>query len=206
VPIEVHAEDQYAVVSGDVTLTELAAALPPGLHYRAPDHSLTVDEWLRAGGVGHLSAPPARADVLGLTYERGGEPVEVGGRVVKNVAGYDLTRLVVGSDQSLTGDLRVLSANLRLRPRPTIVIREVTAADTDDGWVELRALRAAFAVAAHTEDRWRVQATWWGEAPAWGSPVGAPFPWPGEWVDARGPFPRAQREPSELERRVLEAL
>jgi len=57
-----------------------------------------------------------RDQVLGLDAVTGdGRVLQVGGRVVKNVAGYDVTRLLVGS----RGTLAVLTrVNLRLRPLP----------------------------------------------------------------------------------------
>ena len=56
--------------------------------------------------------------VLGLTVVIGdGRVLRVGGRVVKNVAGYDLVRLIVGS----RGTLGVItSVSLRLFPRPAV--------------------------------------------------------------------------------------
>ncbi|MBI4538581.1 MAG: FAD-binding oxidoreductase [Gemmatimonadetes bacterium] len=63
----------------------------------------------------------ARDHVLGLTLVTGdGRILELGGRVVKNVAGYDLVKLAVGS----WGTLGVItSATLRLTPVPE---RDVT--------------------------------------------------------------------------------
>jgi hypothetical protein len=101
--IEVFAEDQYAIVSGKVSLLELEDALPEGLQYRAPRLPVSLEAWLLSGGVGLLNAPPVRKDVLGLTYVGAHGQVAVGGRVVKNVAGYDAVRLLVGSDSSLSG-------------------------------------------------------------------------------------------------------
>lgn len=59
---------------------------------------------------------PPRSHVLGLEVVTGdGKVLRLGGRVVKNVAGYDLVRLVVGSRGTL-GFITRLS--LRLRPMP----------------------------------------------------------------------------------------
>ncbi len=64
-----------------------------------------------------------RDQVLGLELVTGdGRIVNLGGKVVKNVAGYDLTRLVVGSRGTLGVITRV---NVRLRPLPA---RDVTFA------------------------------------------------------------------------------
>jgi len=90
----------------------------------------------RYGGVRDL--------VLGLTLVTGdGRALRLGGRVVKNVAGFDLVRLVVGSG----GDLGVIAeASLRLYPRPEEERRLVMEASDADG---IRGLgRAARAVAA----------------------------------------------------------
>lgn len=67
---------------------------------------------LRAG----LGTP--RDHTLGLRLITGdGQTVDLGGRVVKNVAGYDLGKLVVGSFGSLGVITRL---HLRLRPRPPV--------------------------------------------------------------------------------------
>ncbi len=69
--------------------------------------------------------------MLGLTAVTGdGRILHVGGRVVKNVAGYDLVRLMVGS----RGALGVItSVSLRLLPRPAVdrvlALRSDNAAD-----------------------------------------------------------------------------
>ncbi|HYV96061.1 MAG TPA: FAD-linked oxidase C-terminal domain-containing protein [Gemmatimonadaceae bacterium] len=55
---------------------------------------------------------------LGLTFVDGrGAVVNAGGRVVKNVAGFDLTRTLIGSWGSLGA---IASASLRLRARPAV--------------------------------------------------------------------------------------
>src|SRR5688572_30768634 len=57
-----------------------------------------------------------RDQVLGVELVTGdGRVVNLGGKVVKNVAGYDLTRLVVGSHGTLGVITRV---HMRLQPRP----------------------------------------------------------------------------------------
>lgn len=79
----------------------------------------SVGGWL-AVGADSLAAPSAgraRDWVVGACVVHGGGTVARGrGRVVKNVAGYDLPRLVVGS----LGTLGVIAeVTLRLVPRPT---------------------------------------------------------------------------------------
>lgn len=215
-PVELHAEDQYAVVRPDLTLAELegflaASLLPSGrrLHYRAPALPVPVGDWALAGGVGILGAPPARADVLGLAYAGpGGTVVEAGGRVVKNVSGYDLVRLVVGSDPALERGLRLERLTLRLRPAPEVSERDrpVTGRELDAAWRELRAAGAAYAVAFERSGGWVLRATWWGAAPAWGEPVTEAVPAGAPLRDALGAFPREPRAEGELERRLRQAV
>ncbi len=204
--IEVSAEDQYAVVSGDVTLAALEAALPEGLHYRAPGVELTVEDWLLSGGVGLLQASPTRRDVLGLTYNGAHGSVSIGGVVVKNVSGYDL-RLVVGSDPALQKTVHIEKAVLRLRPSPAVTRFERTCdeAELPALWLELRQLGAAYGFAYQTDGAWRLRAEFWGGAPAWGTPVSGPVP-ATRLRDELGEFPRVSLDLSDLERRVLAAL
>ncbi len=80
--------------------------------------SRTVGGALACGSGGPLAAHygPARDHVLGLVVVAGdGTVVRLGGRVVKNVAGFDVAKLVIGS----YGALGVIAeAHLRLRARP----------------------------------------------------------------------------------------
>ncbi len=203
--IEINPEDQYAVVSGDITLEELETALPSGLQYRAPRLPLTLEDWLLSGGLGLLEMPPVRKDVLGLTYTAAHGTVSVGGKVVKNVAGYDAVRLVIGSDASLSHRVRIESATLRLRPRVPVVRLEQARSDTATFSV-LRELGAAYAVAYKQETTWMLRAEFWGSQPNWGEVVLSDLSPTLELHDALGVFPRAKQELSALEARVLNAL
>jgi glycolate oxidase FAD binding subunit len=102
---------------------------PPG----AP--SRTLGGVLAAGGGGPLAAGfgPPRDQVLGLTFVTGdGTVARTGGRVVKNVAGFDLAKILVGGH----GGFGVIArAHLRLRAIP--------AADATRGWCGARAALAA---------------------------------------------------------------
>ena len=112
--IEVAADDQVVVVSADTRLLELYEALPAGLYPPFPPVELP-------GGVGGLVARGGfgqtfffGAEVLGLTFVApSGRRIVAGGRTVKNVQGYDLTRPFVGSFGAL-GKAETLT--LRLRP------------------------------------------------------------------------------------------
>ncbi|HET9985820.1 MAG TPA: FAD-binding oxidoreductase [Longimicrobiales bacterium] len=85
---------------------------PPG----GPDATIgaTVDS--AAAGPLRLAYGTPRDHVLGLEVVTGdGRVLHFGGRVVKNVAGYDVVKLVIGSRGTLGLVTRV---NVRLRPRP----------------------------------------------------------------------------------------
>jgi FAD/FMN-containing dehydrogenase len=206
--IEIHGEDQYAIVHPSVTLAELWAALPPNLAYRAPKIALPLSAWLLAAGVGLLNAAPVRQDVLGLGYrDRTGQLVEAGGRVVKNVAGLDLVRLIVGSG----AEIELASVTLRLRPRPTITERMLVTRDPALLWDELRASGAQYALAqassdGNTHDDWQVWAWWWGAAPAGLGVAPSVWPRPAALVDALGAWPRLAQPIAPLAGRVLAAL
>ena len=65
-----------------------------------------------------LTFPPRRDDLLGISFtDDAGNEVKAGGRVVKNVAGYDLSRLMCGSFGSLAV---VTSATFKLAPLPPV--------------------------------------------------------------------------------------
>ena len=117
-------------VPGDLTLTARAGTPLSELREatRANDQWLPLDPW--GGDTGTLGATISTATagphsyamglprdvVLGLEFVTGtGDAVRAGGRVVKNVAGFDLTRLLVGS----WGTLGVITeVTVRLRARP----------------------------------------------------------------------------------------
>jgi glycolate oxidase FAD binding subunit len=110
------------VVDGGVTLGDLGRTLaergqmlaldPPGAARRTVAEAFaTAVTGPRAHGYG-----PPRDLLLGVALRlRDGSVVHGGGRVVKNVAGYDLPRLATGSGGSLGEIARVC---LRLHPLP----------------------------------------------------------------------------------------
>ena len=103
-----------------------------------------------AAGAMRLSWATPRRQVLGLEVVTGdGRVLRVGGRVVKNVAGYDLNKLMVGS----MGTLGVITAaHLRLLPLPQARSRRVARGDAAAPLVELaRALLAQHAQPAALE-------------------------------------------------------
>jgi len=93
----------------------------------------TLGGLVATGATGPLGAAfgAPRDHVLGLTLVTGdGRVLRLGGRVMKNVAGFDLVRLAVGSHGTLGV---VVSATVRVFPRPAVeralVVRTTRPAD-----------------------------------------------------------------------------
>jgi glycolate oxidase FAD binding subunit len=124
-PIEHNPEDLTAVAPAGVTLGEMSTVLqgageaPQFLAMDPPlADSATLGGALAVGVGGPLRSRYGlpRDQVLGMTVLRAdGELVKAGGRVVKNVTGYDLMRTWCGS----LGTLGIIvSVSLRVLPRP----------------------------------------------------------------------------------------
>ena len=126
--VEYEPADLVATVRAGTTLTELAEALAPhgqrwpvepGLPERA-----TVGGTLAsaAGGPSRLRYFHPRDWVIGARVVLGdGTPVRSGGRVVKNVTGYDLTRLWSGTFGTLAAIVEV-TLKLTAIPERTITL------------------------------------------------------------------------------------
>jgi glycolate oxidase FAD binding subunit len=101
------------------------------LAHDVPGDDRTLGSLLATGSAGPLRAGygPLRDHVLGLTLVTGdGRVLSVGGRVVKNVAGYDVAKLAVGS----FGAFGVITAvHLRLRTVPRADVTLATAGKRD---------------------------------------------------------------------------
>jgi len=115
-------EDLVAVVSPGVLTGQIhQAAESKGLMY-PPDPSSSVISTIggnlaeNSGGPRKLKYGVTKDYVLGLeVVTPGGDIIRTGGRTVKNVTGYDLTKLIVGSE----GTLGIITeATLRLIPKP----------------------------------------------------------------------------------------
>ena len=131
-------------VPGDLTLTALAGTTLAELHAatRANGQRLTLDPYGTAAGtlgatIATASAGPVagafgtpRDITLGLTMVTGtGDVVSAGGRVVKNVAGFDLVRLATGAWGTLGA---IVEASVRLRALPPHDESFAIAVDADD--------------------------------------------------------------------------
>jgi glycolate oxidase len=120
--IEVNPTELLAVVQPGVTTAQLtAAAAAKGLLYAPDPGSRTVSTVggnlaMCAGGLRGLKYGVTRNYVLGCEVVLAtGETIRTGGRLWKDVAGYDLTRLMVGSE----GTLGVITeATVALLPNP----------------------------------------------------------------------------------------
>lgn len=116
--LDLSAGDQTLTVTGDTGLLEVYAALPPGLMPPFPPLELPggVGGLVERGGFGQNFF--FGAEVLGVVFRaHSGRLVRAGGRTVKNVQGYDLTRPFVGSFGVL-GEAQEVT--LRLRPGPSV--------------------------------------------------------------------------------------
>lgn len=120
--LDIDAADQVAVVEPGVLCEELQhAAAAQGLFYppdpaSADTSTLGGNVATNAGGLRALKYGVTRDYVLGLRAVCGtGQIIETGGRNLKDVVGYDLTRLLVGSEGTLAIFTRLV---LRLIPMP----------------------------------------------------------------------------------------
>jgi len=118
--VEVYARDMTVALSADVALATVQA------HLAAHDEWLPIDG-APAASIGPLiernSTGPLRLGygawrdlLLGCQFHNGlGELITAGGRAVKNVAGYDLTKFMVGQHGAFG---RVVTATTRTYRRP----------------------------------------------------------------------------------------
>jgi len=120
--LEHRAEDMTVTVEAGVTLNELDRVLAERgqcLPFDpAEPERTTVGGLIAADAFGPLrhSTGKVRDYLLGLEVVTGsGEKLRAGGKVVKNVAGYDIGKLLVGSVGTLGV---VVSATFKTRPRP----------------------------------------------------------------------------------------
>ena len=161
-PLDHLPDDFNVAVGAGVTLGALASRLAPEGQWLALDPpggggvsvgGVVADG--RAGPLGALFGRP-RDLLLGLTLVDGaGRILRLGGRVVKNVAGFDLVRLVAGSRGGLG---MITEATFRLHPLPAEDLTLVWArADAHAAWElgrRLAALRAPLAAAEIVAGEW----------------------------------------------------
>jgi len=141
--LEHEAGDLTCTVEAGIRLSALQAALAPAGQRLSLDPP--GDPTVGAAIAGRLSGPLShrfgtpRDLVLGVTLVLGdGSIASSGGKVVKNVAGYDLGKLVCGSEGRLALIVRV---SLRLHPLPRASATLVV--ESDDPAAVVRALRGS---------------------------------------------------------------
>jgi glycolate oxidase len=122
--LEIDEENLVAVVEPNVITGDIQAAVERvGLFYPPDPASLKTS--VIGGNVAECAGGPrafkygtTKQYVLGLqAVLPNGDIVETGGKVVKNVVGYDLTHLLVGSEGTLAVITRII---LRLVPKPPV--------------------------------------------------------------------------------------
>ena len=120
--LEVNADDRLLVAESGATNREIQEAAAGAGFFWPPDPTSAAFCTL-GGNLAHNAAGPravkygtTRDNTLGLRIVTGGgEAMRTGTRTTKGVVGYDLTRLVIGSEGTLA---LVTEATLRLVPLP----------------------------------------------------------------------------------------
>jgi glycolate oxidase FAD binding subunit len=120
--IEHTPEDMSATVEAGMSLAQFQSALAQSGQWLPldPPHpaQLTIAEMLstNASGPRRFGYGTARDWVIGLKTVLGdGRVIQSGGKVVKNVAGYDLPKLFIGAQGTLGV---IIEATFKLRPKP----------------------------------------------------------------------------------------
>jgi glycolate dehydrogenase FAD-binding subunit len=145
--VEYEPDDLVATVRAGTTLAELSAALAPrrqrwpvepGLPGRATIGGTLASA---AGGPSRLRYFHPRDWVIGARAVLGdGTPVRSGGRVVKNVTGYDLTRLWSGTFGTLAA---IVEVTLKLTAIPERTVSLVADVDVPEAFETANDLHAS---------------------------------------------------------------
>ena len=167
--IRLYEPEELILEAGAATpLAEIEAAIAAEnqqLAFEPPDlsallgsaHSGTVGGMLACNlsGPRRIKAGAARDHVLGITGVSGrGEAFKAGARVVKNVTGYDLPKLMAGSYGTLAA---LTTITLKVLPKPeteeTLVIEGLSDADAVNAMSRAMQSSCEVSGAAHVPDR-----------------------------------------------------
>jgi hypothetical protein len=118
--------DMTATFSGDVTLVAAQARLAEVGQWLPidGDSQLPLGELMLQNSTGplRLGYGAWRDLLLGVQFTTGrGELISAGGRTVKNVAGYDLTKFIVGS-AGMFGKINTLTVRTYRRPESALLV------------------------------------------------------------------------------------
>lgn len=120
--LDIAPDDRLAVVEPGVTNGELQRAAAQQGFFWAPDptsadySTIAGNLACNAGGPRAVKYGACRDNVLGLVAVTGaGDVIRTGSRTTKGAVGYDLTRLLVGSEGTLA---LIVEATLKLTPLP----------------------------------------------------------------------------------------
>jgi len=152
--IEHEPADLIAITQAGVTLNDFNAKLAENgqwLPLDPPDNGRVTIGGAVAAGIGgaqQFGYGRPRGSVIGMRVAlTDGSLIKAGGRVVKNVAGYDLCKLFTGSFGSLG---IITEVNFKLRPRPAREATVIATGNAENLWTSARAILDArlFPVAA----------------------------------------------------------
>lgn len=133
--IDHHVADLSACISATATLKQVQAQLAGHEQWLAIDgpEDRTIGELVGLNSTGPLRIGYGgwRDQLLGCQFEnKAGELITAGGRTVKNVAGYDLTKLMIGQAGAL-GKIVTITTRTYRRPTAALVAKLARA----DDWV-----------------------------------------------------------------------
>lgn len=126
--MDLHVRDMTATFAADVTLQAAQDALAAHHQWLPIDGfaDRPLGELVEKNSTGplRLGYGAWRDLLLGVQFRNGrGELISAGGRTVKNVAGYDLTKLMVGQ-RGVFGKILTLTVRTYLRPHGALRVRQ----------------------------------------------------------------------------------